>query len=382
MKKNLSILIYSLDSGGAERVVSILLKELSFQYNITLVLMNNTISYNIDDNLQIVYLENSNANESGIKKLLKLPFLGFKYNKICKENSIEVSLSFMNRPNYINIISKLFGNKSKIIINERAMPSLQHKSGLQGFINRILIKKLYNLADITTANSIGNSDDLIKNFNIKSVKTINNPFDILQIKQLSQEHIELNNSNFIFVTIGRLDNGKNHQLMIEAIQNIDAHLYIIGDGILRERLECQIEELDLKGKVFLLGKQLNPYKYLTKADCFIFSSNNEGFPNVLVEALACKLPIISTDCKSGPREILAPCTDIKYQLKDDIELGEYGILTTINSHKSLNKAMKLMINDNKLRDNYIKKAELRASYFNKTKIIDKYIEVVEIRCVE
>ena len=136
---------------------------------------------------------------------------------------------------------------------------------------------------------------------------------------LSKTDIEIKKRRFTFVTVGRLDNGKNHRLIIEAMKSIEADLWIIGDGELREELLSYIKELNLNDKVYLLGKKENPFAFLAKADCFVFTSNHEGFPNVLVEALACSLPVISTDCKSGPREILSPKSNFSFQLKDDIE---------------------------------------------------------------
>jgi N-acetylgalactosamine-N,N'-diacetylbacillosaminyl-diphospho-undecaprenol 4-alpha-N-acetylgalactosaminyltransferase len=119
-KQKLSILIYSLSGGGAERVVSILTDTLNQYYDITLILMNDTIFYEIPQNIKIIYLEKSNPKESGLLKLFKLPYLAYKYAFICKKNNIQISLSFMNRANYINIISKFFINKSNILISERA----------------------------------------------------------------------------------------------------------------------------------------------------------------------------------------------------------------------------------------------------------------------
>ncbi len=382
MKKNLSILVYSLAGGGAERVVSILLDELKSDYYITLVLMNNTIVYKIPKGQKVVYLENSNPFEVGLLKFFKLPFLGLKYKKICKENDIHVSISFMNRPNYINSISKILGNKSKIIISERSTPSLLHKNGLQGFINRFLIKKLYPTADIVTANSQGNSFDLINYFDLKKITTINNPIDIKKIEKQSKYITELKSGSFNFITVGRLDSGKNHKLIVEVMKDIanvhfDAKLYIIGNGVLKQTIENQIKELDLENKIILLGYQENPYKYLVKADCFVFSSSYEGFPNVLLEAMVCELPIISTDCQSGPREILSPNSDINFQLKENIEKVEYGILTPVNDKENLIQAMNLMIKDNELRDNYKQKTKSRVNNFNKDKIINEWIKVID-----
>ena len=376
MKQKLSILIYSLASGGAERVVSTLLEELKKKFDITLVLMNDTIFYNIPEDVHVEYMEKSSNLESGIIKLIKLPFLAFKYKKLCRSKNIDISLSFMNRPNYINIFAKILGMKSKVIISERAMPSLQHKSGLQGKINKFLISFLYKHADVITANSIGNTKDLENNFNCKNVITISNPFDLENIKLLAKEEIDFRDDKFTFVTVGRLDVGKNHKLMLEAIKNIDAKLYMIGDGELRDELEEYIIDNLLQEKVKLLGKQKNPYKYISKSDCFIFSSSHEGFPNVILEALSCSIPIISTDCQSGPREILSPSSDITLQLKNDIEISKYGLLTPVNDAKSLEKAMKLFMNDKNKLDEYKLKAFDRANDFNKNKIIKEWLKII------
>lgn len=374
MKKKLSILIHSLAAGGAERVVSILLHELNDKYHITLFLLNDTIFYDIPKNIKIVYLDNSLETESGIQKLLKLPLLAWKYKKL---NDSEISLSFMYRPNYINILARMMTMVSKVIISERAMPSLQHKNGLQGFVNKILIKTLYKKADIITANSLGNSQDLKVNFDCNNIITINNPFDINKIQRLKQENIEFRDEQFTFITVGRLDSGKNHKLLIEAMKSIDAKLYVIGDGKLRKEIEKQIIDNNLQNNIILLGMQQNPYKYLAQADCFVFSSLNEGFPNVLVEALACGLPIISTDCESGPREILAPSSNMNFKLQNGVEICTYGVLTPINRIDNLTQAMNLLINDQELRNSYKEKAIQRAMEFNASIIIKQIIHTIE-----
>jgi len=374
MQKKLSILINDLDSGGAERVVSILLNMLKTKYDITLFVLHNIIFYDIPKDIKIVVVGNSKLSDSGLIKLLKLPYLAWRYKKLNIDSHI--SLSFLSRSNYINILAKLFGIKSKIIVGERAMPSLQYNQGFQGKINKFLIKILYPKADLVFANSKGNALDLEKNFNIKDIKVINNLFDINQIIKLSKEKVKLKDG-FNFITIGRVDEGKNHQLLINAIANINANLYIIGDGILINELNQQIKDLSLTNKVFLLGKQKNPYKYLSKADCFVFASTREGFPNVLVEALACKLALISTDCQSGPREILAPDTDISFQLYNRIELANFGILTPVNRLESTIEAMNLIKNSTKLLNSYKNRAIQRAMEFDKDRIINDFINIIE-----
>jgi N-acetylgalactosamine-N,N'-diacetylbacillosaminyl-diphospho-undecaprenol 4-alpha-N-acetylgalactosaminyltransferase len=372
MKRRLSILVNDLDSGGAERVVSILLSMLKDRYDITLYMIHDIIFYDIPKEIKVVRIGNANLYDSGLKKLLKLPILGWQYKKM--NDCSPLSISFLSRSNYINIFAKLFGMQGRVIVSERAMPTLQYAGTLQGKINKFLIRNLFNRADLVVANSQGNALDLQTNFAIKNITVINNLFDIEKIVALSKEKATLQDG-FSFITIGRLDEGKNHQLLIKAMSSIEANLYIIGDGVLRTKLQHQIEELGLEERVFLLGKQKNPYQYLSKANAFLFASNREGFPNVLIEALACKLPIISTDCQSGPREILAPSTDVGVQLQTDIELAPYGILTPINSLPHMIKAMRLIKKQETLYEQYQAKSAMRAMDFDKDKIIDEFIEI-------
>jgi len=378
-KKSLSILIYSLAGGGAERVVSILLQELQGSYNITLVLMRNKIDYDIPKEIKIHFLEDSDPYENGIIKLLKLPLLGLKYKSFCQKNSIDISLAFMNRPSYVAIFSKIFGNRARNIVSERTTPSMMYRhKNLLSKISKMLIKKLYPKANMIIANAEGNRLDLISNFGIDKAKvvTIANPFDLEKIKELSQNSVEgIKFDRFTFVTVGRLDEGKNHKLMIDAFSKIEyknSQLLILGEGSLRIKLEEQIKSLGLEHNVFLIGFDNNPYKYFSKSDTFVFTSNYEGFPNVLVEALACGLPVVSTDCQSGPREILAPKSEVSFQLKLDVEITSYGILTPVNKERELIDAMSYMI------DKWSsKEMALRADSFNKRIIMKKFMSVLE-----
>ncbi len=378
-KKNLSILIYSLAGGGAERVVSILLHELKDEYDITLVLMRNKIDYDIPKDTKIYFLEDSSPTEHGIKKLFKLPLLGLKYKKFCQKNEIDISLAFMNRPSYVSLFAKMFANNIPTLISERTTPSMMYKEDdTLSKVSRQLIKWLYPKADKIICNSEGNRMDLIDNFEIDPHKTttIHNPFDLEKIVEKSKEVVEgINFDKFTFVTGGRLDKGKNHQLMINAFSKLEnslTQLIILGEGAEREALEEQIVALNLVNRVFLMGFDNNPYKYFSKSDVFVFTSSYEGFPNVLVEALACALPVISTDCKSGPREILAPSSDILFQRKKDIELGEHGVLVVIDREKELLEAMELMYQDKEQRESYRKSAMNRAKDFAKERIINEF----------
>ncbi len=380
-QKSIGILIYSLAGGGAERVVSYLLKYCKDNnINVHLFLMNTSIKYEIPEDIKIHYLEKSNPHESGFVKTLKIPFLAYKYSKLLKKLKITHSLSFLTRPNFINILSsKLTSHPFKFVTNERAYPSLQYGyKNFQSYFNKKMIKQLYNKSNIVIANSHGNANDLIDNFNVSKEKThvIYNPIDLNKIGLIKSKQDFFKTNSFNIISIGRLDAGKNHTMLIEAINNLKnpkVKLYIFGDGAKKEELLSLIDELNLSNQVFLMGFDPNPYKYLKKADLFMFGSNHEGFPNVLIEAMACGLPILSTNCKSGPNEIME-----LDKPKDDIMITKYGILVPIKNAELMTKGIEYFI----LNSVYLEQCKLnvlsRVKDFNKDKILKTYIDLATV----
>ncbi|WP_298495968.1 glycosyltransferase [Helicobacter sp. UBA3407] len=348
----LVILLYSLGAGGAERITSLLLENLAKEYTITLVLLEDIQHYPL--NVQKIILGRNRTTESGIKKLLKLPLLAFKYRKIIQD--CEISLSLMTRPNYINILAgmlcKLTRKSPKILICERSYPSKQYGySNLSSTINRKLITLLYNKADKISANSPQNLADLVENFGIaqKKITLLLNFFDLNKINAQSREDSTLKEQilsskargRFAFVSIGRLDSGKNHRLLVDCMQYFKdkADLFIFGEGEKRNELEAQILSLGLESCVHLLGRTPNPYAPLSVADCFVFASNHEGFPNVLVESLALGIPLLTTDC--APKEILEPLGEFIDNQKH-CEICKGGILVPLNDKEAFSEAMRFI----------------------------------------
>lgn len=372
----IAVLIYSLAGGGAERVVSQLLNYLH-QENIELhlVLMNDLILYDIPEQLIIHNLENSSPNELGLLKLIKIPILSIKYRSYLKDNNIDVSVSFLQRPNYINVLSNFFFKKCKIIISERSNPSEQYNGySFHSILNKILISFLFPKADLIIANSEGNRRELINNFNLEGSKiiTINNPINISQVDSTKEVCGFYDKEYFNFVSVGRLNIGKNHKLLIQAfaeIINKKTRLYIFGEGEMKLELQELIKDLKLNDRVILSGFKNEIFSYLKGGDAFLFGSNHEGFPNVLLEAMACELPIITTNCNSGPDEIMNNFSEIKSDLNI---ITKFGILVPIGNKDLMIEAINRIVEDKEYYRSCKINVKSRAYNFRTNVILEKY----------
>ncbi len=382
MKKKIAIFINSMTAGGAERVASLLLEYLKNDFDIYLVLLNNNIEYHLPEGQKIFCLQQP-IKENNVLKILKLPFLAYRYKKFCRKNNIETSFSFLKRANYINCLSKMLGSKSKIIVSERTYLTAYLKSldNTGNYLGRFLTMHLYPKADYVISNSVMTQMDLQENYKIRTeCIVINNPVNLQTSEELGRVQVqeELFNT-FTFIHVGGLRSEKNHSVLIDAffkIKDLPVKLLLLGKGEYEISLRQKIKDLDVESKIIFLGFDNNPYKYLYRANCFILSSDYEGFPNSIQEALASGLPVISTDCKAGPREILAPNTDARKTIKNEIEIAEYGILVPVNNATLLASAMELIYRNNDLLNSYKNKARTRAKDFNTDVIIKQFKEIL------
>jgi glycosyltransferase involved in cell wall biosynthesis len=203
----------------------------------------------------------------------------------------------------------------------------------------------YRLADAVVTTSKGVAEELIASFGVarKQIRVVHNPVDLEAIRKAASEPLDAVHatewSHPVIVAAGRLADAKNYPLLIDAFallrRTTAAKLFILGQGDREHELRDRIARHSLNDAVILCGFQSNPWKYIARADVFASSSTYEGFGNVLVEAMACGVPVVATS-SPGPREI--------------VEEGENGLLVEKHEPAAFAAALQLVLADEALRE--------------------------------
>jgi glycosyltransferase involved in cell wall biosynthesis len=335
MQKRLAIFLPSLAGGGAEKSMLKLAIGIAEQgYPVDLVLARAEGPYRtylaaLPELVQVVDLK-------APRVLLSLPALA-RYLRRARPDALLSTLD------YANIVAlwarRLARTPRKVVVNEQNTISLtsQHSPQLRQRLVPGLVRHFYPWADYIIGNSRGVANDLsqITKLPRSQIQIIYNPVvtsELWEKAKASPNHpwLEIGQPPVI-LAVGRLTAQKDFPTLIRAFAQIrrsqPVRLLILGEGPDRPALEALVRELDVEPDVRLLGFVENPYAFMARASLFILSSRWEGLPTVLIEALYCGVPVISTDCPSGPREILAD--------------GQYGMLVPIQDPASLAEMIKL-----------------------------------------
>lgn len=332
--KKIAFLLPDFEEGGMPKVASNIMTGLkNKEYNQYLVLLDSESEIRYAHKAQVL-----SVCPKGNSKLGKMRTF-FKRIKIVrqlkKKHNFDAVISFGVVANIINIITK---QQDKTICTEHNVKSIENKTwGFFGKVYDILIKIFYSKPDRLVAISNVMKEDLIENYNIKkNIDVIYNPHKINDIIELSNEPLlveekQLFENKVTLINVGRLTYAKGHWHLIRILAELkgefsNIQLLILGQGEMEKDLKELSKKLGIQNSVHFLGYQSNPYKFIKNADLFVLSSMFEGFPNVLIESLACQTPIISTDCKSGPREIIDDKKDI-YKVINQYEKHDVGMLT-------------------------------------------------------
>jgi len=374
---NILFLVNSFKRGGAERVIINLLNYLPGldpDLKLFLYFLEDAVNpYPVPDHVHLMKRKKRPKFQS--TKFFNIPVQASRLKTFTQENEIDLVLSFLSRSNYVNMIAKWLGSHHQVIMSERNTPSFVYSSsGIKDRINGLLIRKLYPHSFKIIAISQGVKNDLVNSYDISSdnIVVIYNPIDTDVVMIKSKEKVDhkwlTDKSIKTIISVGRLEKQKNHTLLINAFKIVsknhpNTRLMILGEGTERKNLEKLTKELNLTSKVCLIGLQDNPFAFVSKADLFVLSSDFEGFGNVIIEAMVCGCPVISTDCQSGPNEIITHKKD--------------GYLTPVGDVDAMSDAISTLLENKSLRESIIENAYHRANDFRLEKISEQYLQTIK-----
>jgi len=361
----IAIFVPSLDGGGAERVMATLANSFAARrYSVDLVLASATGHFleAVSDDVRVVDLRADRV----IKALL--PLASYLRN----ERPL-VMLSAMGHANVISLLArKLTRVHVPIVVSERGLISGEREmaKSVTSLLCFWLIPIVYPWADAICAVSKAAAHDLARFISLPlcRVQTIYNPFDLKLITARSLESFEhpwfSTGQPPVILAVGRLNEAKDFSMLLRAFAKLREHrlarLVILGEGQMRSKLEALVVRLGFDNDtVQLPGFVPNPYPWMAKCSLFTLSSRREGLPGVLVEAMACGAPIVSTDCLSGPSEIL--------------EGGLWGRLVPVGDVEALAHAMAETLDmSSKDRPN----VRRRAADFDLDRAVDAYLRTL------
>jgi glycosyltransferase involved in cell wall biosynthesis len=326
--ERLAILQHNLKPGGCERMMVNLASEwVKDGIPVDLVLVTREGAY-----LPLVPSDVRIIDLRARRTLTAIPSL-VRYLRKERPSAVLSGLAHINT---IALLAKAAAPRMRFVISERNTPTLDSKDDQPATrLGYQLAPYLYPRADAIIAVSEGVADDLSAFVGIERqrIRVICNPVVTDQTLALARDafHHPWFDSGAppVILAVGRLAPAKDHPTLLRAFAKLrssrSCRLMILGDGSLLQSLSQLACELGVRQDVEFAGFVLNPYAIMSRASLFVLSSRWEGSPNALVEAMACDLPVISTDCPSGPREILAG--------------GKYGPLVPVGDFETLAKAM-------------------------------------------
>lgn len=288
----------------------------------------------------------------------------------------DVMISTLHYANLAAIWARaLAGSSTRLILREATTMSMAAANSLDVRDRAVLAlaRAFYPHADVVVANSRGAAEDLVENVGVprSMVRVIYNPACSDDLPLLMREPVSHpwfgDKGPPIVLSVGRLTMPKRYDLLIRAVslaqQQQPLRLVILGDGEERPRLEALVHELNARTFVSLPGFVENPFPYMGRADLFALSSDWEGLPNALIEAMACGLPVVSTDCPNGPREILGSSTR---------GCGHVGTLTAPNDPEGLARAILTELATHRDRE----VLQRQARRFNTDRAVRAYLDLV------
>jgi len=363
-RKKVAIYLPSLRGGGAERVMVGLANGIAARgYEVDIVLARAEGPYlaDVSRHVRLVDL-------GATRVIASLPGLV----RYLRRERPDAMLSALNYANVVAIIARGLAQVStRLVVSEHSNISLS-KQFSRGLIPRLVFRLMgwvYPYADGIVAVSSGVADTLARETGLarESIAVVYNPVVTPALENFAQQPVSHPwfepGSPPVIIGAGRFSAIKDFPSLIEAFAMVRAQcpcrLVILGEGELRGELETLIKKLGLESEISLPGFVDNPWAYMSRAAVFVLSSKGEGLPTVLIEAMACGCPVVSTDCPSGPGEIL--------------ENGKWGRLVEVGNIEGMATAILDAISETEHPD-----VASRAQYFGVSRAVERYLEKLNL----
>ena len=392
-KKNLMLMVPMLHQGGFERVCIKTARLLKDYYNVCILIFSSRdINFDITG-LEVIDIDVP-ARKGLVNKVINVFKRVNKVKRIKKERGIDIAYSFGSSANYVNVLSK---GKESVLTGLRCQTDMDNKREVKLFCRR-------------SAQVLSCSKEIVRqllsDYNYNRSTFIYNPLDVEDVKNKAAETIE----DFPFAgddiktisCMARNDHIKGIWHLVKAfylvqVRHPECRLVVMGAGNW-DRYKEMAKKLGIRDKVAFMGLKKNPFPYVAASDIYVCSSNREGFPNAVLEAMALKKPVISADCKTGPREILLSedeYEDLIKRIPDGSSIteplrGEYGTLipdmddnedfdpeNIIEEERMLSKEIIRLLDDEELLKRCEKKSYERALCFTPERYRESIHEILK-----
>jgi glycosyltransferase involved in cell wall biosynthesis len=388
----IAFLIPSLTIGGAEKAVSLLSTELSYEHDTYIMLLQKKVQFPFKGHVYVISQEDS--------------FQGrlhsyVSYFKLLKLINPDVVISLLTKAHTMNALVPAKVKKRLIWVQN--FPTYHHfRNKIVSLQNLLKWLTIYKRVDriLAASSLLAHKLTMLYRLDGKKVSVLYNPVNINEIETLKRYPVSNAEWGYFgsptYVNVGRLTWQKGQWHLIRSFKEVskelkDAKLIIIGGGKMKIFLHSLIKKLDLNNKVNLFGPTSNPYRLMGRSDVFVFPSVKEGLPISLIEALACGLTVISSDCPSGPREILTSDTPHDDRPLKEPEFAQYGILMptpdgVLRDHtqaltwceKMWAEWMTIVGSDKNIRRHYSSIASNRALEFDVKKICKILLDIISM----
>lgn len=380
------LIVPSLKQGGLQKVCVRTARLLQPHHDVSIAVFDGSEVFYDVSGLNVLNL-NIPSRKNVFGKVINVLLRAKKLKKIKKELKIDMSYGFGPTANISNTRAK---GCDKIVSGLRSYMDFQNAERLNAYAKK---------SDEVVCCSLEMLNKFQEVCPGKKARVLYNPYDINEIKTLSKEKVPLFPwekeecvDYKIIASMGREDDVKGFWHLIKAFSEVKkqekyTRLIIIGEGDFSE-YKNMAQELGIAEDIFFTGGKKNPYPYLAKADIYVLSSLFEGFPNALVEAMSLSIPVVATNCKTGPAEILLSEYD---QLNPDTYMdADYGLLIPeLSQEKNLDvkviekeeiimaKAILSILKDEKKCVHYQKQSLLRAKHFSDDLYVERFKEILQ-----